>query len=56
MLLNGKLTSVHKVLSNARLAAVLSDEGPVPSLARYIPELRRHMAGVQSAMVAVVGR
>ena len=56
MLLNGKLTSVHKVLSNARLAAVLSDEGPVASLARYIPERRRHMAGVQSAMVAVVGR
>ena len=56
MLLNGKLTSVHKVLSNARLAAVLSDEGPVASLARYIPERRRHVAGVQSGMVAVVAR
>jgi hypothetical protein len=56
MLLNGKVTSVHKVLANARLAAVLSDEGPVASLARYIPERRRHVAGVQSAKLAMLGR
>ncbi len=56
MLLNGKVTSVHKVLANARLAAVLSDEGPVASLARYIPERRRHVAGVESAKMAMLGR
>lgn len=56
MLLNGKVTSVHKVLANVRLAAVLSDEGPVASLARYIPERRRHVAGVESAKMAMLGR
>lgn len=56
MLLNGEVTSVHKVLANARLAAVLSDEGPVASLARYIPERRRHVAGVQSAKLTMLGR
>ncbi len=56
MLLNGQVTSVHKVLANAQLAAVLSDEGPVASLARYIPERPRHAAGLQDAMVAMVGR
>lgn len=56
MLLNGKVTSVHKVLANAQLAPVLSDEGPVPGLARYIPERRRNLAGIQGAMVAMRGR
>jgi len=56
MLLNGKVTSVHKVLANAQLAVVLSDEGPVASLARYIPERPRRLAGMQQAMVAMLGR
>lgn len=50
MLLNGRVTTVHQVLANPRLAAVLSAEGPVPSLARYIPEQRRQIARLQVAM------
>ena len=50
MLLNGQVTSVHQVLANARLAPVLSAEGPVGSLAQYIPEKRRQLARLQVAM------
>lgn len=53
MLLNGKVTSVHQVLSNARLAPVLSDEGPVASLARFIPQRAGGRAAMESAMVAL---
>ena len=56
MLLNGKVTSVHAVLANARLAPVLSDEGPVTALAHYIPARRRHLASMQNAMLAMAGR
>lgn len=56
MLLNGRVTSVHKVLANARLAAVLSDEGPVAGLARYIPERPRRLAHAHGAMVSMVAR
>ena len=55
MLLNGKPTSVHKVLADAQLSAVLSDEGPVASLARYIPERNDRVAKMQTAMVALLG-
>ena len=55
MLLNGKPTSVHKVLADAQLSAVLSDEGPVASLARYIPERNDRVARMQSATVALLG-
>ncbi|MBX9604742.1 MAG: hypothetical protein K2Y51_00875 [Gammaproteobacteria bacterium] len=50
MLLNGRVTSVHQVLANPRLAAVLSTEGPVPGLARHIPEQRRQLARLQMTM------
>jgi hypothetical protein len=56
MLLNGKVTSVHEVLSDAQRAVVLSDEGPVPSLARYIPQRPHKLAGMRNAMVAMSGR
>ncbi len=56
MLLNGRITSVHKVLTDARLSAVLSDEGPITNLQRYIPQQRARVAKAQSAMVALSGR
>jgi hypothetical protein len=56
MLLNGRITSVHKVLTDARLSAVLSDEGPITNLQRYIPQQRDRVAKAQSAMVALSGR
>jgi len=56
MLLNGRVTSVHEVLANARLAPVLSDEGPVASLARYIPGKPRRLAHARGAMLSMVTR
>lgn len=54
MLLNGRVTSVHQVLGNPRLAAVLSAEGPVPGLARHIPEQRRQLARLQVTMAGAL--
>lgn len=56
MSLNGKLTSVHKVLTDAKLSAVLSDEGPITNLERYLPTKNGRLAKTQSAMVALLGR
>ena len=52
MLLNGKVTSIHHVLADPRLAVVLSDEGVVASLRRYIPAKPQHLARLQEAMLA----
>ena len=56
MLLNGEITSTHKVLTDAKLSAVLSDEGPITNLERYIPAKHDRVAITQSAMVALLGR
>ena len=51
MLLNGRTTSVHRVLSDRRLAVVLSDEGVVGSLARFIPARSASFARLQQALL-----
>ena len=56
MLLNGKLTSVQQVLSDAQLSVVLSDEGPLTHLARYMPARDNRVAQMHSALVARLGR
>lgn len=56
MQLNGTITSVHKVLTDAKLSVVLSDEGPIKNLERYIPHRRGRVAQTQNAMVAWSGR
>jgi hypothetical protein len=38
MYIDGKPTTVHKVLGDPKLASILSDEGPVAILSQLIPE------------------
>lgn len=48
MYIDGKPTSVHRVLENPELAPILSDEGPVEVLSQLIPEPTQ-VAGMEPA-------
>lgn len=56
MYIDGKPASVHQVLQNPDLAAILSDEGPVPIIAQLIPEPATQVARLEPAEQGLIHR
>jgi predicted trehalose synthase len=56
MYLNGKVTSVHSVLANTRLAPVLSDEGALINYQQWIQAAPRRLERLQNAAMSVAAQ
>jgi hypothetical protein len=50
MLVNGRVMDVHDVVENTRLAPLVSREGPLPGMARYLPRGNRRPSAWQARM------
>ena len=50
MQVNGRVMDVHDVVENTRLAPLVSREGPLPGMARYLPRGQRRASAWQARM------